>query len=48
MAKYSDKARDNIYKPICEEKEATVKSGSSGKKVTFKKTGRCNLVVTSQ
>lgn len=37
MAKYSDKAQDKVHKALHEEKEGTLKSGSSGKKVTSKK-----------
>lgn len=37
MAKYSEKAQDKVHKALHEEKEGTLKSGSSGKKVTSRK-----------
>jgi hypothetical protein len=37
MAKYSEKAQDKVHKALHEEKEDTLKSGRSGKKVTSKK-----------
>lgn len=37
MAKYSKKAQDKVHKAVQEEKEGTLKSGRSGKKVTSKK-----------
>jgi hypothetical protein len=37
MAKYSEKAEDKVHKALHEEKEGTLKSGSTGKKVTSKK-----------
>ena len=37
MAKYSEKAQDKVHKALHEEKEGTLKSGHSGKKVTSKK-----------
>ena len=37
MAKYSEKAQDKVYKALHEEKEGTLRSGRSGKKVTSKK-----------
>ncbi|QEM12463.1 hypothetical protein SAMN05192574_11884 [Mucilaginibacter gossypiicola] len=37
MAKYSEKAQDKVHKALHEEKEGTLESGRSGKKVTSKK-----------
>jgi len=37
MAKYSKKAGDKVEKAMHEKKEGTLKSGTSGKKVTSKK-----------
>jgi hypothetical protein len=37
MAKYSQKAEDKVKKALHEEKEGTLKSGRSGKKVTSRK-----------
>jgi Family of unknown function (DUF6496) len=37
MAKYSEKAQDKVHKALHEEKEGTLKSGHSGKKVTSRK-----------
>jgi hypothetical protein len=37
MAKYPEKAQDKVHKALHEEKEGTLKSGRSGKKVTSKK-----------
>jgi hypothetical protein len=37
MAKYSKKASDKVEKAMHERKKGTLKSGSSGKKVTSKK-----------
>jgi hypothetical protein len=37
MAKYSEKAQDKVHQALHEEKEGTLKSGRSGKKVTSKK-----------
>ena len=37
MAKYSEKAQDKVHKALHEEKEGTLKSGRSGKKVTSRK-----------
>jgi len=37
MAKYSEKAQDKVHKALHEEKEGTLKSGHSDKKVTSKK-----------
>lgn len=37
MAKYSEKAHEKVHKALHEEKEGTLKSGRSGKKVTSKK-----------
>jgi hypothetical protein len=37
MAKYSEKAEDKVHKALQEEKEGTLKSGKSGKKVTSRK-----------
>jgi len=37
MAKYSDKAQEKVHKALHEEKEGSLKSGSTGKKVTSKK-----------
>lgn len=37
MAKYSEKAQDKVHKALHEEKEGTLRSGRSGKKVTSKK-----------
>jgi len=37
MAKYSEKAQDKVHEALHEEKEGTLKSGKSGKKVTSRK-----------
>jgi len=37
MAKNSPKAQDKVHKALHEEKEGTLKSGKSGKKVTSRK-----------
>ncbi|PTR00099.1 hypothetical protein C8P68_102931 [Mucilaginibacter yixingensis] len=37
MAKYSEKAQDKVHQALHEEKEGTLKSGRSGKKVTSRK-----------
>jgi hypothetical protein len=37
MAKYSQKAQDKVERAMHEKKEGTLKSGSSGKKVTSTK-----------
>lgn len=37
MAKYSEKAQEKVHKALHEEKEGTLKSGRSGKKVTSRK-----------
>jgi hypothetical protein len=37
MAKYSQKAEDKVKRALHEEKEGTLKSGRSGKKVTSRK-----------
>lgn len=37
MAKYGKKAQDKVEKAMHERKEGTLKSGTSGKKVTSKK-----------
>lgn len=37
MAKYSKKAQDKVEKAMHERREGTLKSGSSGKKVTSRK-----------
>jgi hypothetical protein len=37
MAKNSEKTNDKVHKALHEEKEGTLKSGKSGKKVTSRK-----------
>jgi hypothetical protein len=37
MAKNSEKTQDKVHKALHEEKEGTLKSGKSGKKVTSRK-----------
>lgn len=37
MAKYSEKAQDKVHKALHEEKEGTLKSDRSGKKVASRK-----------
>lgn len=37
MARYGDKAKEKVAQALHEEKEGTLKSGTSGKKVTSRK-----------